>query len=77
MFDHQGRVWITATVRPSENPDVFKSGSSHPSAQRFPLNSSGRQLGMYDPKRFERATAPGPKYDDQGEGASLIGVRIA
>jgi len=50
MFDHKGRVWITATVRPSENPDVFKKGSSHPSAQKFPLNSSGRQLGMYDPK---------------------------
>jgi hypothetical protein len=50
MLDHKGRVWITATVRPPENPDVFKKGSSHPSAQRFPLNSSGRQLGMYDPK---------------------------
>ncbi len=50
MFDEKGRVWITATVRPSENPDVFKKGSTHPSAQRFPLNSSGRQLGMYDPK---------------------------
>lgn len=50
MFDHKGRVWITATVRPPENPDVFKKGSTHPSAQRFPLNSSGRQLGMYDPK---------------------------
>jgi len=49
MFDHQGRVWITATVRPPENPDVFKTGSSHPSAQRFPLNNAGRHLGMYDP----------------------------
>src|SRR6266536_1761200 len=50
MFDHKGRVWITATVRPPENPDVFKTGSSHPSAQRFPLNNAGRHLGMYDPK---------------------------
>ena len=33
MFDHKGTVWITATVRPPENPDVFKTGSSHPSAQ--------------------------------------------
>ena len=49
MFDHKGRVWITATVRPPENPDVFKTGSSHPSAQRFPLNNAGRHLGMYDP----------------------------
>jgi hypothetical protein len=50
MLDHKGRVWITATVRPPENPDVFKKGSSHPSAQRFPLNSASRHLGMYDPK---------------------------
>ena len=50
MFDHKGRVWITATVRPPENPDVFKKGSSHPSAQRFPLNNASRHLGMYDPK---------------------------
>ena len=50
MFDHKGRVWITATVRPAENPDVFKTGSSHASAQRFPLNSASRHLGMYDPK---------------------------
>ncbi|MBI2947446.1 MAG: carboxypeptidase regulatory-like domain-containing protein [Verrucomicrobia bacterium] len=49
MFDHKGRVWITATVRPSENPDVFKKGSPHPSAQRFPVNSASRHLGMYDP----------------------------
>ena len=50
MLDHKGRVWITATVRPPENPDVFRKGSSHPSAQRFLLNSAGRHLGMYDPK---------------------------
>jgi hypothetical protein len=49
MFDNKGRVWITASIRPSENPNAFKKGSSLPSAQKFPLNSSGRQLGMYDP----------------------------
>lgn len=50
MFDGQGRVWITATVRPPENPAVFKRESSHPSARLFPLENSSRHLGLYDPK---------------------------
>ena len=50
MFDGRGRVWITAAVRPPANPAVFKKGSSHPSAQLFPLERSSRHLGMYDPK---------------------------
>ena len=50
MIDDKGRVWITSTVRPPDNPDVCKAGSSHPSAKLFPLPRSGRQLAMYDPK---------------------------
>jgi hypothetical protein len=50
MLDEKGRVWITSTVRPPENPDYCKEGSTHPSAKLFPLNRSGRQLAMYDPK---------------------------
>jgi len=50
MFDEQGRVWITSTVRPAANPDFCKAGSDHPSAKLFPLNTSGRQLAVYDPK---------------------------
>lgn len=50
MIDGQGRVWITAVVRPADNPAVFKAGSNHPSAKVVPLDRSGRQLGMYDPK---------------------------
>ena len=50
MMDARGRVWITSTVRPPDNPDVCKAGSSHPSAKAFPLPRSGRQLAMYDPK---------------------------
>ena len=50
MFDEQGRVWITSTIRPAANPDYCKAGSDHPSAKLFPLNSSGRQLAVYDPK---------------------------
>jgi hypothetical protein len=50
MFDGRGRVWITAAVRPPENPDYCRAGSDHPSAKLFPLNRSGRQLAVYDPK---------------------------
>jgi hypothetical protein len=51
MMDEQGRVWITTTIRaPADNPSFCRAGSTLPSAKLFPLNSSGRQLGMYDPK---------------------------
>ena len=50
MFDDKGRVWITATVRPPENPDFCKEGSDHPSAKLFPVEKAYRHLGFYDPK---------------------------
>jgi hypothetical protein len=50
MLDERGRVWITAAVRPPDNPDFCKEGSSHPSAKQFPLARAGRHLGVYDPK---------------------------
>lgn len=50
MFDEKGRVWITARIRPSENPAFCREGSSNPSAALFPLKTSGRQLAVYDPK---------------------------
>ncbi|MEX2592669.1 MAG: hypothetical protein WD426_07835 [Anditalea sp.] len=53
MLDGEGRVWITAAVRPPDNPDVFKEGSDHPSAKVFPLERSGRHLGVYDPETEE------------------------
>lgn len=53
MFDGKGRVWITATVRPHENPDFCKEGSDHPSAKQFPLERSYRHLGVYDPQSKE------------------------
>jgi hypothetical protein len=49
MFDHKGRVWITSAVRPFDNPDFCKQGSSHPSAKLFPVQRSSRHLAMYDP----------------------------
>ncbi|MCC5935935.1 MAG: carboxypeptidase regulatory-like domain-containing protein [Lunatimonas sp.] len=53
MFDENGRVWITAAVRPPENPDVFRKGSSHPSARVFPMDRASRHLGVYDPDTKE------------------------
>ena len=50
MFDEKGRVWFTSRIRPSDNPAFCKKGSEHPSAKLTPVNSSGRQLSMYDPK---------------------------
>ena len=50
MFDELGRVWITAAVRPPDNPAACKEGSSHPSAKVFPVSRAGRHLAVYDPK---------------------------
>jgi hypothetical protein len=53
MFDGEGRVWITAAVRPADNPDFCREGSEHPSAKAFPVDRAGRHLGVYDPKTKE------------------------
>jgi len=53
MLDHLGRVWITAAVRPPDNPDFCREGSSHPSARVFPVNRAGRHLAMHDPATRE------------------------
>ena len=50
MMDHKGRVWLTHTIRPHDNPDFCKKGSNHPSAKHFPLDTSPRQLSVYDPQ---------------------------
>jgi hypothetical protein len=49
MFDERGRLWFTARIRASGNPAFCKAGSSLVSAQLTPVQSSGRQLEMYDP----------------------------
>lgn len=49
MIDGKGKVWITAAIRPPDNPDYCKEGSDHPSAKLFPKDRSYRQLGLYDP----------------------------
>jgi hypothetical protein len=50
ILDEKGRVWYTARIRAPANPAFCKAGSDHPSAKVVPLNESGRQLSMYDPK---------------------------
>ncbi|PYR74520.1 MAG: hypothetical protein DMF87_22565 [Acidobacteria bacterium] len=49
MMDEKGRVWFTPRIRPEPNPDFCKAGSDHPSARAFPIESSGRNLSMFDP----------------------------
>jgi hypothetical protein len=49
MMDERGRVWFTARIRPSDNPDFCKQGSEHPSAKIVPLPQSNRHLSIYDP----------------------------
>ena len=53
MFDKKGRVWFAAAVRGNENPAFCKKGSEHPSAKAFPLDLSGRQASMLDPKTMK------------------------
>jgi hypothetical protein len=50
MLDQDGRVWLTARVRGSENPDFCRQGSEHPSAKLFPIERASRQLAMIDPR---------------------------
>jgi hypothetical protein len=50
MFDKQGRVWFSASVRGQDNPAWCKKGSEHPSAKVVPLEKSSRQVSLYDPK---------------------------
>ncbi|HEX4135857.1 MAG TPA: carboxypeptidase-like regulatory domain-containing protein [Bryobacteraceae bacterium] len=56
MFDAKGRLWYTARIRPNANPDYCKAGSSLLSARITPVNTSGRQLSMYDPSTKQSAT---------------------
>jgi hypothetical protein len=50
MLDRSGRVWYTARIRAADNPPFCKAGSTHPSARAFPINTSERQLAIYEPK---------------------------
>jgi hypothetical protein len=49
MFDEKGRVWYTSRIRANNDPAFCKAGSDLVSAKLTPVNSSGRQLAVYDP----------------------------
>jgi hypothetical protein len=49
MLDRSGRVWYTARIRAAANPAFCKKDSTHPSAVKFPIASSERQLAVYTP----------------------------
>jgi hypothetical protein len=49
MMDQDGRVWMTSSIRPRENPDWCREGSANQYAAYFPINGSGRQASYYDP----------------------------
>ncbi len=53
MLDERGRLWLTSTVRPPDNPPFCREGSDHPSARLFPVERAGRHLAMYDPETDE------------------------
>ncbi|MBP8308348.1 MAG: carboxypeptidase regulatory-like domain-containing protein [Burkholderiaceae bacterium] len=53
MFDKQGRVWLSASVRGTANPSFCKKESEHPSAKVFPLERSSRQVALFDPKTMK------------------------
>ncbi|MGH9258127.1 MAG: carboxypeptidase-like regulatory domain-containing protein [Vicinamibacterales bacterium] len=49
-MDAQGRVWVASRVRTNQTPAYCREGSTHASAQAFPIPQSNRQVAMYDPK---------------------------
>jgi hypothetical protein len=55
-MDEQGRVWFASRIRGADNQPAFcKEGSSNKFARYFPLNRSGKQAVVFDP-RTEKMT---------------------
>ncbi|HEX5279287.1 MAG TPA: carboxypeptidase-like regulatory domain-containing protein [Micropepsaceae bacterium] len=55
MYDDNGRLWLTARIRPQADPAFCKPGSNNPYANIYPLTRSGRQAEVYDPKTHKIA----------------------
>jgi|TARA_B100000315_G_scaffold216606_1_gene216594 hypothetical protein len=55
MMDDKNRVWITSSIRTSDNPAWCKD-SDHPSVKRYPIASSTRQMSFYDANKDEMVT---------------------
>ena len=50
MLDSKGRVWMTGTNHAPGTPAFCRKGADNPYAKAFPIDSSERQLAMFDPK---------------------------
>jgi hypothetical protein len=50
MLGKDGRLWLAAAIRAPQTAAYCREGSSLPSAKLFPINRSGRQVAVYDPK---------------------------
>jgi hypothetical protein len=50
MFGRDGRVWLAAAIRANDNPAFCKQGSSHPSAQAFPMERATRHVTVFNIK---------------------------
>src|SRR5204863_7382861 len=55
-MDSQGRVWVAARIRQNQTQPFCREGSTHPSAKLVPLDRSGRQIQLYDPKTKQVTT---------------------
>src|SRR5262245_21031089 len=55
-MDKEGRVWVAARIRQNQTQAFCRQGSDHPSAKLLPLNLSGRQIQLYDPKTKQVTT---------------------
>ena len=53
MFGRDGRLWLAASVRGADNPAWCKAGSTHPSAQAFPMERAVRHLAVLNPKTMK------------------------
>src|SRR5215469_3068161 len=49
MFDSKGRVWMTGTNHAPGTPAFCRKGSDNLYAKTFPMDSSERQLAVFDP----------------------------
>ena len=49
MMDGLGRLWMTSTIRPRDNPEWCQAGADHPSAKYFSIARGSRQISFYDP----------------------------
>ncbi len=49
MLDSKGRVWLTTKIRPNQDA-AWCSSQTNAFAALFPLTTSGRQAGYYEPK---------------------------